>query len=573
MAELVAVSGPSQGKRYPIGDECVLGRSFNSDVYIGDLNVSRRHARILIDQQKHVIEDLGSGNGTFVNDQQVTRCALASRDVIRIGGSSFRYEDESEEARWAPEVQTIIGQLMKPTGAGFPAITLPPSDDPKRATTPLIEEVTDEVPAATAERALTMLEAIYGVTDAIAAELDLESLLEKILDHLFQVFPQAERGFILLVNEATGQLVPQAVKQRGSHRGGLAFSQTMVDQLMAGGSGVIRGQTVPPPSTRPARTADLSRQRTQPSENVPKIGVPLTLRGASLGTLHLEGRAKAQPFSPDDLALLSAIARQAALAIENARTGQQVMAQQRLQADLELARKIQRSFLPHQLPDVPGVNFFTHYLPALHVGGDFFDIIQLADQRIGVLIGDISGKGVSAALLMAKVSTDLRLFSRQVTSPAEILTHANRTLMEANQDAMFATALYLMIDLKARTFAVANAGHQPPMVCSTRFEGISELDVASSVALGVVPDTVYPQETYELVPGDVIVLYTDGINEAMNRKGQEYGMRRLRSVLVTGPVAPQAVAERIIADIRRFVGNTPQSDDQTIVAFGLSAAF
>lgn len=89
----------------------------------------------------------------------------------------------------------------------------------------------------------------------------------------------------------------------------------------------------------------------------------------------------------------------------------------------------------------------------------------------------------------------------------------------------------------------------------------------------MVPDTVYPQETYELVPGDVIVLYTDGINEAMNRKGQEYGMRRLRSVLVTGPVAPQAVAERIIADIRRFVGNTPQSDDQTIVAFGLSAAF
>ena len=175
---LVAVGGPSAGKRYPLQGECVLGRSFNSDVYIGDLNVSRRHARVLVGgADTHVIEDLGSGNGTFVNNTQVQRHTLQAQDVVRIGGSEFRYEAERRQ-RWGAEVMTVIADVVLPdTGE----IRL----DPR--TTAQLEEVAreqDDLSGIDEKRALKMLKSMYAVTDAIASELDLDKLLQKILDHL-----------------------------------------------------------------------------------------------------------------------------------------------------------------------------------------------------------------------------------------------------------------------------------------------------------------------------------------------------------------------------------------------------
>jgi sigma-B regulation protein RsbU (phosphoserine phosphatase) len=270
------------------------------------------------------------------------------------------------------------------------------------------------------------------------------------------------------------------------------------------------------------------------------------------------------------LILLSAIARQAGVAIANAQAGQALLLQQRLEDDLRLARQIQQSFLPEQLTELKGLEFETHYVPAHKVGGDFYDIIPLSPSRIGVLVGDISGKGVSAALLMAKLTTDIRLLARMHQSPAEVMTRANKALAESEREGMFATVIYLLVDLDDRTFTVANAGHQPPMVVSTRYSGIAELDDATAVALGVIGDMEYPQKVYKLLPEDVVLLYTDGINEAMNRQSQEYGMDRLRAAVSRGPLSPKQLIERILADVHRFVGGAPQSDDQTLVTFGLA---
>jgi sigma-B regulation protein RsbU (phosphoserine phosphatase) len=183
-------------------------------------------------------------------------------------------------------------------------------------------------------------------------------------------------------------------------------------------------------------------------------------------------------------------------------------------------------------------------------------------------VGDISGKGVSAALLMAKLTTDIRILSRSQHSPAEVLTHANAALAEGGQDAIFATVGYLLLDLDARTLTVSNAGHQPPLVVSPRFSGLVELDDATCVALGVMPDMEYQEKVYELVAGDVVVLYTDGINEAMNKHHQEYSMERLRAAVSNGSPDPALVVQRVLADVHRFVGGAAQSDDQTVVAFG-----
>lgn len=617
MPSLVAIRGPGAGKRYVLGEECSLGRSFNSDIYIGDLNVSRRHARIVTVNGSHMIEDLGSGNGTFVNDKLVERQALRTLDIVRIGGSAFRYEEDLPGSRWSQEVLTVIGDMVEPRTGDFRL-------DP--GTTAQLERAVQEqqnLGPVGQKRALKMLQAMYAVADVVANELDLPKLLEKVLDHVLEVFPQAERGFVLLANEQ-GQLTPEAVKRRtGGDTRGLKFSQTIVDQVMRRGQGVIRGATIPPeelptgPGAEPSRLLISSVSeggagrrgarparvppalgRATPEEDaqllgegatfrlealpapdsapplggtpeVPKMGAPLMCRGVALGTLHIEGAPGSHSFSPEDLGLLSAIARQAAIAIANARATQALIRQERLENDLQMARRIQESFLPLALPRVPQLEFETHYLAAQHVGGDFYDIVQLRPSQFGILVGDVSGKGISAALLMAKLSTAIRIYAQSNPDPASVMNHANRTLLETEQDAMFATVMFILLDLETRTFTVANAGHQPPMVCSHRFKGVSELDDATAVALGVVHNMEYPQEIYQLVPGDVVLLYTDGINEALNRQGREYGMKRLRRVVASGTAEPTLVVKRVVSDVKRFVGGATQSDDQTLVAFGM----
>ena len=426
-----------------------------------------------------------------------------------------------------------------------------------------------------------MLEAMYAVADAIAEEMDLPKLLEAILDHLFNVFPQSERGFVLLVNPKSGQLIPEAVKQRRQgFGGGLQFSQTIVRDVMDGGHGIIRGDTYPPLSQGagqealkglPTPPSGLPEKLPQAKSKEPKIGAPLTCRGESLGTITLEAATDSKSFSKEDLDLLSAIARQAAMAIANARTGKAMVARERMDADLVLAREIQKSFLPHKLPRFRELEVGTHYESALQVGGDFYDIIKLGPSRLGIVVGDISGKGVSAALLMAKMISDIRLLSVYHQSPAKILTLANTALHETGQDGMFATVLYVMLDLGHGTYTLSNAGHNPPVIVSNRFEGTCELEDATSVALGIIDGMEYEEKTFQLVPGDCVLLYTDGINEAMSREREEYGMERLRAAAANGPPGPRNLVQRLVADVSRFVRGAEQSDDQTLVCFGLTS--
>ncbi len=562
MASLVAIRGPSTGKDFPLGEECVLGRSLGCDVYIGDLNVSRRHARVVTVDGGHEVEDLGSGNGTFVNDQPVARQRLAADDVIRIGASAFRYQVE-QRRQWSDDVLTVMADAVQISQLGMPRAGSGATIAPRSAEPAAVSSSEIRPPSGlTEERAVQMLEVVYAIADVIATELDLPKLLDKLLDYLFQVFPQAERGFILLVNPATGELVPEAIKQRSTQSGsGLQFSRTMVNQVMMTGEGVIRGRTIPPGH-------DLSAVNLAGGE--PQMGAPLICRGESLGTIHLEAHAGSRSFTQHGLELLQAIALQAAVAIAAARAGQQLLSQQRLEDDLRTARQIQRNFLPQRLEQIQGLRFDTYYGPANQIGGDFFDIIQVSPTKVGILIGDISGHGIAAALLMAKVATDIRIAARGPNAGAgEVLTQANQALVDSGNEAMFATALYIVVDIEAQTLALANAGHQPPLVVSDRFQGVAELEDPSAVALGVLPGTEYPVRVYELKPGDVVMLYTDGINEAMNRQGGDYGMDRLRSVVAQPPCDPASLCQRVMADQRRFVGGAAQNDDQTLVAFGL----
>ena len=237
-----------------------------------------------------------------------------------------------------------------------------------------------------------------------------------------------------------------------------------------------------------------------------------------------------------------------------------------LQNELDLASKMQQSILPARFPEGPGFRVFGHMEPARAVGGDFFDIMPLDDGRIGLAIADVSDKGVPAALFMMSTRTLLKGAAVGLADPAEVLREVNDLLNDDNEASMFVTVLYATFDPASGEFTYANGGHNSPLM--VRADGSSELlPLTDGIALGVVPDLHYGQKAVSLEPGDTLVLYTDGVTEAMNSADEEFGVQRLRAVFASGPPGEgRATSQAVFDAVHAFAGDTPQSDDVTCLA-------
>jgi serine phosphatase RsbU (regulator of sigma subunit) len=289
------------------------------------------------------------------------------------------------------------------------------------------------------------------------------------------------------------------------------------------------------------------------------------------GVLHVRGGENSRiAFTQGDLDLLTGLASQAGMALQNARMHQESLKQQRLQQDLLLAEQIQKSFLPRQLPSVDGIDFVTEYRPAYSVGGDFYDLFWLDHERIGVFIGDVSGKGISAALLMARISSDLRLAALAESEPANALARVNQAVLERKQHDIFVTGIYLTLEVNTRVVTLANAGHLPPFV---RHRSRGEIDrvEGGSTAIGIFDEAVYEQSSFTLEPGDTLVLCTDGVLEATDERGEQFGFERLEDSVGAGTSRPKDVADRLQRDLREHVGDAAQSDDVTLIVVGVTA--
>jgi serine phosphatase RsbU (regulator of sigma subunit)/pSer/pThr/pTyr-binding forkhead associated (FHA) protein len=545
MAKLITIRGPTRGREYELDELCLLGRSPACQIYIGDLTVSRQHARVTGSSGRWVVEDLGSGNGTYVNETRITQALLQNDDESRISSSVFRFvADQEPGGRWVNMVTVIAGNepglVNTVTQARVPV--------PQA----FLESNTSEITIrGDLQRAHRMLETIYAVTEATANVLDPKKLFNQILDYLFNIFPDADRGFIMLL-DANNQLIPSAIRRRRGEgfSGGLTVSQSMVGQVLQEGKSVLSTGAVNPKKTFSGAT---------------KMCAPLAAGGKTLGILLIEGRPDGKSFTQEDLDLLSGVAMQAGVAILNAHLHQLLLRQQRLEQDMAFAKQIQHSFLPSEPPEVPGFLFSRRYNPVFDVGGDFYDFIPLPEQRIGILIGDVSGKGVSAALLMARLTSDMRYYSISELSPARVLARANAALIAGVQDNMFATVLYMVLDLPRRLLTLSNAGHVPPLLRRGRDASVVEIDEATNLALGVLPDAVFDEYSVELGIGDSLLLCTDGVVEAKSPIQEEYGFARLQRVV--GAASPEGLIDAVIKDLQRHSGSTSQYDDITMVAF------
>jgi serine phosphatase RsbU (regulator of sigma subunit)/anti-sigma regulatory factor (Ser/Thr protein kinase) len=303
-----------------------------------------------------------------------------------------------------------------------------------------------------------------------------------------------------------------------------------------------------------------------------KLVVPLVSQGELIGVLNLGPRLSEQDYSSDDRRLLDNLAAQAAPAL---RVGQLVREQeaeaatrQRFEQELEVARLIQQNFLPKELPDLPGWQVSAYYRPAREVGGDFYDVIPLPDGRVGFVVGDVTDKGVPAALVMSATRSVLRASAQRLIEPGLVLERVNEHLFPDMPEKMFVTCLYGVLDPATGLLRFANAGHDLPYVKTA--EGVVELR-ARGMPLGLMPGMDYEEKEMVLQPGDSVLLHSDGVVEAHDPERDMFGFPRLKQTVADAP-GGQELIDRVLRDLEAFVGpDGEQEDDITMVTLQRSA--
>jgi serine phosphatase RsbU (regulator of sigma subunit) len=256
---------------------------------------------------------------------------------------------------------------------------------------------------------------------------------------------------------------------------------------------------------------------------------------------------------------------QTAVALQVADFHQRLLEQQQLEQDLRLARRVQQGFLPNSVPEVSRFVFAAHYDPAFHVGGDFYDFIDLGDGRLAVVLGDVSGHGVSAALFMARLSSHLRSFAIAEKEPLRVFERT-QTLLEENQDGMFATIIYMVIDTLTGSLIVSNAGHMPPIFRRPAEGDVRSMSEITDMMLGVLPDELPLEHSIQLMPGETLFLYSDGVVEARDESSQMYGIDRLTWVCGQGSAQAPDLLRTVLKDFDAHIGSKEHPDDITIVA-------
>jgi sigma-B regulation protein RsbU (phosphoserine phosphatase) len=377
-------------------------------------------------------------------------------------------------------------------------------------------------------------EALYDVGLAIASTLDVGPLSEEILLRAVSLL-DARRGALYLLEGEAGRYRMRSTIG-GSARESLGLG---ADPLAAD----------PLPGARHL------------------LAVPIEVEGERRGWLAVadkESRSGVGPFPVEDRRALALFANQAALALEQARLHQEALEKERLEREMELAAQIQRGILPRALPTVAGYELRGWTRPARHVGGDYFDVLPLPQGHLGMLVADVSGKGVSAALLVSTLHSALRLLFARGARKQELLAAINVHLVEFSATNKFATLLLGELEPESGELTYVNAGHNPGLLLHR--DGTAEQLGASAVPLGLLPAASFGEARTMLLHGDLLCLYSDGVTEATSRDGEELGLERLESLLRRLHEAPlPAIEAAIDAELREFTGGLPQGDDQTVL--------
>ncbi|HVS34697.1 MAG TPA: SpoIIE family protein phosphatase [Gemmataceae bacterium] len=548
MAHLVLVSGGEPGLRLPLDrDKTVLGRDADCHIVITQVmvrrgggsapvpSISRWHAMISREDGKYCIED-GDGKGkesrkgTFVNDRKTPfpgRVQLHDGDRIRICD--------------------FVCTFHQPPDSSF---SVEHSIDRSSSVQYLQAQPADR------------LRVILEISNSLSHTLEIDSLLPRLIDSLLELFPQADRGFIILRDETTGQLIPHVsrTRQAGDHPGA-PFSHAVVQQCLDSVQAILGNDL-------PKQFPGSESIRALPMRSLLMCAPLWAQDGQALGVIQLDGDGPKKKFSPEDLNLLLGVASQASIALSNARLHRQALLHQARVRELELAGKVQLAMLP-RLPDIPGYDFYAYYKSAQEVGGDYYDFIPLPQQRLAVLLGDVAGKGVPAALVRVQFSVEARACLLTEPEPAAAVSKLNALLSKAALADRFVTLALAVLDHGSHTIALVNAGHPSPLLLR-RAAGTVEEAVPLEVAgppIGIDDGHAYNSCQVSLEPGDGLILFSDGVTDAQDAQGRAFRPKGIRTVLQDGPWSAPKTGERLIEAVQRHGSGRPQTDDIAVVCF------
>ena len=559
MAFIRAVQGLSPGQEIAVeGNRAVLGRHPECDIVLDVGAVSRQHAQILREGDDYYAEDLKSRNGTFVNEEVVVgRRLLRENDLLKICDLVFSFHLDRQAAPdvtiAAPEVESAVPALMIDEPAGTGTSTIMTKLDVSANRSGLSMKVSPEV----------KLKTLLEITRDLSSAIDLDQILKKVLDSLFKIFIQADRGYVVLKEGEGGKLVPRAVKhRRADQEDTIRISRTIVNQAMASKEAILSADAATDSRFDSSQSIADFRIRSM-------ICAPLLdSEGDAFGVLEVDTLDQRSRFAIEDLELLATVAAQAGFAVEHARLHEAALRKQALDRDLQLAHKVQQGLLPRAAPQIDGYDFFHFYEPANQVGGDYFDYVPLPNKRLGVVLADVSGKGMPAALLMAKLSSETRYCLASEPTPAAALSQLNRNFCSAGWEDRFVTLLMLVLDTESHQVTMVNAGHMSPYLrhADRTLEAVGES--ITGVPIGVVDGFEYEQCSLTLAPGESLTSFTDGFSEAMNIDNELYGFERLETSLKSDISDLPTLGKSVLDAVKLFAGNRRQSDDMCLLCLG-----
>jgi sigma-B regulation protein RsbU (phosphoserine phosphatase) len=570
MPELIVNYPDRASDTFPLGRlRITIGRSARNDVCIPDPFASRVHAEVRREGDAYVLQDLGSANGTLYNGERVEAAlTLTPGGRIQIGETEIVFKDKDAGAG---------ATMIADASASLPEATIALNSD-QRSTSGLLEAIEDARTQGSAEQPRPaigggtiissarasansvqqsdLLALISKVSVTLLAPATLDETLRQVVALVFEAVP-AERCLIML-RDAEKELKIRVAQLRNSKEetGEVRVSRSIIEEVVGQGRSVL---------TSDAQHDPRFMSSTMTIQGIRSVlAVPLGVGERIFGMIYADSPLAEAKFSQDHLTVLTTLASVAAIRVENARLMEEDLERERFERELNLAREIQQRFQPSSAPNIDGYEMQGISFPCYEIGGDYYDFIERPDGRMVIALGDVSGKGTSAALLMSSLHAAMHAQIPAHKTLGDTISAVNRYLAETIPLNRFITLFCAELDPATGSLSFLNAGHNPPLIAHAG--GSMEQLAAGGIPLGIVADAVYREGRTQLHPGDALVIYSDGVSETQNAAGEEYGPVRLYNTVARYLDSTAAgIRDKIEADLTKFAQGTPAGDDITLV--------
>jgi len=562
MTELIVKYPDRSPDHFPLGRlRITIGRSARNDLCIPDPFASRVHAEVRREGDEYLLQDLGSANGTLYNGATVQGVVpLTAGGRIQIGETEIVFNDGTYNSSMGATM------ITDNSGTSLPEATIA-LESGDRTTSGLLEaiegartkpeEITSAATATAKAKHGDLLALISKVGITLLASATLNETLEQIVSLVFEAVP-ADRCLIMMRDAANEDLrvAVARLRDRVGDVGEIRVSRNVLDEVVMRGKSVLTSDAQHDPRFA-SGTVVLQGVRSV-------LAVPLGVSEKVFGIIYADSPIAEGRFTEDHLKVLTTLASVAAIRVENTRLVEARLERERLERELALASEIQQRFQPTAPPQVNGYELQGISFPCYEVGGDYYDFIEREDGRLVIALGDVSGKGTAAAILMSSLHAAVHAQAGSHDSLVSTISAVNKYLADNIPANRFVTLFYAELDPESGALAFLNAGHNPPLIVHSA--GTVEQLASGGLPLGIKPDADYREGRTQLQPGDVLVIYSDGVTEAVSPTGEEFGSTRLYEVVSRNIESSAAgIRDRIESSLTKFSQGTSAADDVTLV--------